>query len=100
MRDTADIASVLMFRMPMLWMSAMHPTAARQREAQRMVTEKSLAAAQGAAAAGMEMWRAGMTAWLGAGRPASAERVSRAAYAPVRKTLRANARRLNARKTV
>lgn len=101
MRDAADAASVLAFRLPMLWMGAFNPTAARQREAQRMVTEKSLAAAQGAAAAGFEMWRAGMNAWLGAASPANTlAAMNRAAWAPARRTLRVNARRLKTRTTL
>lgn len=98
MRDAADASAVLMFRLPMLMMD---PTPARRREAERMVREKTQAAMDGAAAASLEMWRIGMAAWLAPVAPEAAmRRISRAACAPARKTLRANARRLKARKTL
>lgn len=102
MRDAADITTVLAVRAPLLWLEA--PTALQKREQTRMGAEKVEAAYAGMAAAGWEMWRWWMTAWMA---PLSARatseamnRTARAAYAPARKTLRANARRLKARTSV
>ena len=92
-RDGMDAAAVLAFRLPML---AMTPTPARQREAQRMVAEKTEALIEGTLA-WQTYW---MTAWT---RPPGTDHVTAAAdafAAPGRKTLRANARRLSRRKTL
>ena len=90
-RDAMDAAAVLAFRLPML---AMTPTPARQREARRMVEEKTEALVDGTLA-----WqRYWMTAWT---RPLGTDHAAEAAAAftaPGRKTLRANARRLGKRK--
>ena len=91
MRDALDAGVVLAFRLPML---AMTPTPARQREARRMVEEKTEALVDGTLA-----WqRYWMTAWT---RPLGTDHAAEAAAAftaPGRKTLRANARRLGKRK--
>ena len=91
LRDALDVAAVLAYRLPML---AMSPTPARRRETARMLEEKAEAALDGALAV-QRYW---MTAWL---RPPGTDYLAEAmdAYAaPGRKTLRANAKRLTARK--
>ena len=92
-RDAMDAAAVLAFRLPML---AMSPTPARQREARRMVEEKTEALVDGT----MAWQRYWMTAWM---RPVGTDHVAGAAdafAAPGRKTLRANAKRLSRRRSL
>lgn len=92
-RDAMDAAAVLASRLPML---AMTPTPARQREARRMIEEKTEAMLDGTLA-----WqRYWMTAWT---RPLGTDHAAEAAAAftaPGRRTLRANARRLAKQRTL
>ena len=101
-----SVASVLGFRLPMLWMMAWSPTPRRRREARRMVTEKVEAALEGALAMQLSavtqarsFWHRAMTGgltreWLaGAG-----QRILGAGTAPASRRLEANARRLRQRK--
>ena len=92
-RDAMDVWQVLAFRLPML---AMSQTPARRREAERMVAEKAEAAFEGALAWQGYWMRAMLTPWtIDAD---AAQEATRAWAAPGRKTLRANARRLSARR--
>lgn len=83
-------ASVLAWRLPMLWAMAWHPTPKRRAEALRMVTEKSAAAAEGMAAA----WSEAALAGIGMMGKNPMEKITEAALKPARRTVRANARRL------
>ena len=97
LNDAIDVATVLAFRLPMLMMT---PNATRQREAERMIAEKMQAAWDGTLAWQAYWMEAGLMMWSN---PPSAESFAdayEAWVAPGRRTLRANARRLSARKRI
>ncbi len=85
---------VLAFRLPML---AMQPTPSRQREAQRMVTEKAEAAFDGALAWQRYWALTSLKLWSKPLAPNALQEAADAWAAPGRKTLRANAKRLSRR---
>jgi hypothetical protein len=88
-------ATVLGFRLPMLWAMTFDPTPERRAEALRMVTEKSAAVAEGFAAAWTEAALAGLQMATGVN---PAGRIAAAALRPARRKVKANARRLKRRK--
>jgi hypothetical protein len=72
------------------------------REAQRMVSEKALAAMEGAWGMGMAWWGMALRLGLGGMQPAEVRRglvkMADAAEAPARRAVRGNARRLTTRR--
>lgn len=89
--DLADMMAVLAVRLPMM---AMTPTPSNLREMERMVSEKAVAAVEGAVALQLYWARTAASMWAG---PPNTDLVSgaiEAFSAPGRRTLRANARRL------
>ena len=99
-------ASVLAWRMPMLWAMTLDSTPKRRAEALRMVTEKQAALAQGIIGAQVAASQEAMTLWtkglFGTLKPrdvtAAAGRIARAGHAPAIRSVKSNARRLKTRK--
>ena len=89
--DAFATATVLAWRLPMLWAMAFNPTPRRRAEALKMITEKQIAVAEGMNAAALE----GFSQWMKAvsGQSISAEaagkRIMRAASRPSEKRVRA-----------
>lgn len=104
---SSDLLAIGMFapmvvatRLQMLAAEAVRPTAKGRRETARMVAEKPAAMMQGALAAQKSMFDSGMKLWSDMALAANAFALTApalsmsAATAPVRRRVRANARRL------
>ena len=90
--------TTLAFRLPLIWMQSLNPTPEGQKEMARMVAEKQQAAIDGIHAAQRQLMNQWFSLWS---RPMaqptvepSVKRVSEAALAPARRTVKANAKRL------
>lgn len=90
--------TTLSFRLPMIWMQAIRPTPEGEKEMTRMVAEKQQAFVDGVIAAQRKWVDEWFALWL---RPFAkvapqtvATRVTQAALAPARRTVKANAKRL------
>src|SRR3954464_7571590 len=93
--DAFATATVLAWRLPMLWAMAFDPTPRRRAEALRMITEKSAAAAEAVVGAQAEM----MLSFLKPSRGATSK-ILDAVLKPSRRRIRANARRLKASRRI
>jgi hypothetical protein len=93
--DAFATATVLAWRLPMLWAMAFDPTPRRRAEALRMITEKSAAAAEAVVGAPAEM----MLSFLKPSQGATSK-ILDAALKPSRRRVRANAKRLKARRRI
>ena len=89
--DAMAMATVLSWRLPMLWAMGFDPTAKRRAEALRMVTEKNAALMEGLAAGMAEASLAGLKVMSGQNPMAG---VAESAMRPALRRMRANARRL------
>lgn len=101
LETATDTGRVLAWRLPMLAIGMVNPTASRQAETIRMVAEKQQAMVDGAIGAQVAFWSA-MTSSMMSGSFDFARvsvEVSDAAHAPTLKTLGANARRVSRRRT-
>jgi len=94
--DAFATATVLAWRLPMLWAMALDPTSRRRAEAWRMITEKSAAAAEAIVGAQAEL----ALSFLNPSRGKNGNRISKAMLKPVRRRVRANARRLKRRRRI
>lgn len=98
MELAADAAETVFRRLPMIWWQMLNPTAKGEAEMVRMVAEKQKAMFDGIMAAQMQMakeaFRPWSMPWTAPNPEAAARRVAAAALAPMRRTARANARRL------
>ena len=88
----AQASLVISSRLATMAAEGASPSAAGRRDAERMVTEKVLAAFDGAAGAGRAVTRAALAGTLHT--PEAAMQVAEAAMRPARRAVRANARRL------
>lgn len=106
MRTVFATASVLAWRLPMLWAMGIESTPRRRAEALRMVAEKQAALAEGmvranltASQEAMALWSKGLFGTLKSKDvKAAANRIARAGHAPAIRSVKANARRLKSRK--
>src|SRR4051794_7518983 len=96
LRDAFAAATVLTWRLPMLWAMALDPTPRRRAEALRMITEKSAAAAEAMVGAQTEL----MLSFLRPPSTSNADRIAEAMLKPARRCVRANARRLKTRRSI
>jgi hypothetical protein len=93
-------ATTIGARLPLLWSAALTGSPGAVQESQRMVSEKTQAALQGATAAGLaasRLWLQALTS-MSFPSPQAWARVSQAALAPAHRVCRANARRLGPRR--
>lgn len=91
----AEAGLVMARRLTNIALEGANPSAAGRREAETMITEKLLAAYDGAAAAGRAAMRAGLGGSLHT--PETALRIADAATRPTRRRVTANAARLRGR---
>ena len=96
----ATIAT-LSYRLPMLWLSMFSPTASRRRERTRMISEQVAAVHEGAWAGQLGLAKAFWSPVMTMNAPlATSADIFRAASAPARRKVKANARRLRQRERV
>ncbi|WOI52850.1 hypothetical protein [Parvularcula sp. LCG005] len=93
--DAIATGQVLSIRLPMLAMGMVSPSKGSQREQIRMVTEKMEALALGTIAVQQYWLSAAFRIWATGLSSTDMEKAFDAAYAPMRKTVRANAKRLS-----
>ena len=91
--DAFATATVLAYRLPMLWLMAWKPTTGRSAEAFRMITEKMVATAT----ATVNVQALLVSSLLRTGSNPPPEKLMDAALAPALKRVRANAKRLKRR---
>jgi hypothetical protein len=91
--DAFATATVLAYRLPMLWLMAWKPTTGRSAEAFRMITEKMVATAT----ATVNVQALLVSSLLRTGSNPAPEKLMDAALAPALRRVRANAKRLKRR---
>ena len=96
LHDAFATATVLAWRLRMLWAMVLNPTSRRRAEARRMITEKSAAAAEAIVGAQAEL----ALSFLNPSRGKNGNRITEAMLKPARRRVRANARRLKHRRHV
>ncbi|MFL5258368.1 MAG: hypothetical protein ACJ8AS_01340, partial [Hyphomicrobiales bacterium] len=89
-------ATVLAWRLPMLGMMIFEPSPRRRAEAVRMIAEKQAALAEAIVSTQAEL----MLNLLDPSRSRTTEGMADAALAPVRRRVKANARRLKRRRSI
>jgi hypothetical protein len=95
LEDAFATATVLAWRLPMLWAMALNPTPRRRAEALRMITEKTAAATEAIVGAQAEL----ALSFLKPSRSGAAKMVD-AALKPARRRVKANAKRLKRRRRI